>query len=46
MQKLQILGILLFIIGNIFGKSLIPSNLIPFLIACLTGLKPNLQGKN
>jgi len=40
MNKLQILGILLFIAGNFYGKS----NLLPFLIGCLTGLKPDLQG--
>ena len=40
MRKIQTLEILLFIIGNVYGKG----NLIPFLIGCLTGLKPDLQG--
>lgn len=37
---MQVLGVLLFIAGNFYGKS----NLIPFLIGCLTGLPPDLQG--
>jgi len=37
---MQILGILLFIAGNFYGKG----GLVPFLIGCLTGLKPDLQG--
>ena len=34
---LQLVGIFLFIAGK--------SNLLPFLVGCLTGLKPDLQGK-
>jgi hypothetical protein len=38
---MQILGILLFIAGDYYGKG----NLLPFLIGCFTGLKSDLQGK-
>ena len=38
---MQILGILLSIAGEYYGKA----NLLPFLIGCFTGLKPDLQGK-
>ena len=38
---MQILGILLFIAGDYYGKG----NLLSFLIGCFTGLKSDLQGK-
>ena len=38
---LQVTGIALFIAGNFTGKS----NLLPFLVGCLTGLRPDQQGK-
>ena len=39
---LQLIGISLFIAGNLTGNR--NSNLIPFLIGCLTGLRPDQQG--
>ena len=36
----QLVGLALFIASNVTGKS----NLLPFLIGCLTGLKPDQQG--
>ena len=36
---LQLIGIALFIAGNFTGRS----NLLPFLVGCLTGLRPDQQ---